>query len=94
MTSRYHNSIVFGLAGIGSWLFFGSIVDYFREPVAPDEKAIVAPAPLPRFDPNAAPAAMAEECRREGKQLYAYKTDGPDWVFDCIRADYRKGETK
>lgn len=77
--------IRFGTAFLAA-LVFAQLCAYFAGPIAPDEASIVEPAPLGRFDPQLAPAVMAEDCRREGKQLFAERTFG-EWQYGCVAAD-------
>lgn len=65
---------------------------YFAEPVAPDEP-VARPVEriAPRgFDPTQTPPEIAAQCRREGLQFIAERSDGDDWRFDCVIAHITK----
>jgi len=57
---------------------------YFKDPVAPDEQHLSEPPNRYGLDPTRAPAEMFADCRASGKLLHATKTDGPDWIYDCL----------
>lgn len=59
------------------------LVRYFDSPLAPDEPYVHHPSDNLR-DATRVPEAMARECRERGEQLLAHKTDGPDWIYECI----------
>lgn len=78
------------LLGVISVLLAGLLLiegaRYFRGPVAPDELHISKREAFTTrtFDPSSAPRDWADQCRREGRQLYAWRQDGGPWAFECI----------